>query len=357
LTPKVHDNGEISMHVEVEISSVVGNVNLGGISQPIISQEKVIHDIRMKDGEVNLLGGLKQSQDSTTLTGIPGLSSIPVIKWLFSSKQVSKSSQELLIALIPHIVRRPDYTEEEMRTIAVGNATVVKLNYAHPQTDGEPAPKAGIPPNPGASLVTSPTSSVNPPAAPPAPRPAPPPHPASPSGRSASRFGHAASQRTGQLCAGPRGDYNGPIVQRELGHGKCHGSVFRAPANQVRSQGAEAHRRGTRQSDVQRRPAGDLHQEYPQRHRRGRYHSEPPSGHWRRHRLGHAAHALVHYPGARHYQRFDPGLQSQQLARPTHIQLLAASDGYCEVRDETQESEGTDFGGTGGGFLDHADPD
>ena len=31
LTPKVHDNGEVSMHVEVEISSVVGNVNLGGI--------------------------------------------------------------------------------------------------------------------------------------------------------------------------------------------------------------------------------------------------------------------------------------------------------------------------------------
>jgi general secretion pathway protein D len=66
LTPKVHENGEVSMHVEVEISSVVSYVNLGGISQPVISQEKVIHDIRMKDGEVNLLGGLKQSQDSTT---------------------------------------------------------------------------------------------------------------------------------------------------------------------------------------------------------------------------------------------------------------------------------------------------
>ena len=169
LTPKVHDNGEISMHVEVEISSVVGNVNLGGISQPIISQEKVIHDIRMKDGEVNLLGGLKQSSDSTTLTGIPGLSSIPIIKWLFSSKQVSKSSQELVIALIPHIVRRPDYTEEEMRGIAVGNATVVKLNYAHPpQADGEPAPKIATPPAPGAppaQVVTPPPASANPPAA------------------------------------------------------------------------------------------------------------------------------------------------------------------------------------------------
>jgi general secretion pathway protein D len=176
LTPKVHDNGEISMHVEVEISSVQSYVNLGGISQPIIAQEKVIHDIRMKDGEVNLLGGLKQIQDSTTVSGIPGLSSVPVIKWLFSSKTVSKNSQELLIALIPHIVRRPDYSEEEMRGIAVGNATVVKLNYGpREQTDGEPSPKSAVapatggastPPSAGAQLVTPPASAAPPAAAP-----------------------------------------------------------------------------------------------------------------------------------------------------------------------------------------------
>lgn len=164
LTPKVHVNSEISMHVEVEISSVVGNVNLGGIQQPIISQEKVIHDIRMKDGEVNLLGGLRQTQQSNTLSGIPGLSSIPVIKWLFSSKTVSKSSQELLIALVPHIVRRPDYSEEELRGIAVGNATVVHLNYARqPQSNTAPAQAPG-----GAAATPD-----HPPAAPPAAGPGP----------------------------------------------------------------------------------------------------------------------------------------------------------------------------------------
>ena len=161
LTPKVHDNGEVSMHVEVEISSVQSYVNLGGISQPIIAQQKVIHDIRMKDGEVNLLGGLRQSQDSTTVSGIPGLSSMPVIKWLFSTKTVNKTSQELLIALIPHIVRRPDYTEEEMRAIAVGNATVVKLNYAaHPRTDDGPAPKGATPPAPAATPPAAPPVTV-----------------------------------------------------------------------------------------------------------------------------------------------------------------------------------------------------
>jgi general secretion pathway protein D len=168
LTPKVHDNGEISMHVEVEISSVVSTVDLGGIQQPVISQEKVIHDIRMKDGEVNLLGGLKQSQNSTTLTGIPGLSSIPVIKWLFSTKTVENTAQELLIALIPHIVRRPDYSEENLRTIAVGNGTFVKLNYApRAQAPAETPLKTTLPP------VLPPGASAPPSAAPPATQPAP----------------------------------------------------------------------------------------------------------------------------------------------------------------------------------------
>jgi len=177
LTPQVHDNNEVSMHVEIEISSVISTVNLGGIDQPVISQEKVIHDIRMKDGEVSLLAGLRQDQDSTTVTGIPGLSSIPVIKWLFSSKTINKSSSDLLIAIIPHIVRRPDYTPENLAGVAVGNATVVKLSYApREQPAGtEPGPKVSTPPTPpgtpSAPLVTTPSASAPPATAPPATAP------------------------------------------------------------------------------------------------------------------------------------------------------------------------------------------
>jgi len=74
-------------------------------------------------------------------------------------------------------VRRPDYTEEEMRGIAVGNSTVVKLNYA-PRTQTpppmEPAPKPSAPPSPTTPanpLVTTPSSSASPQAEPPATAP------------------------------------------------------------------------------------------------------------------------------------------------------------------------------------------
>ena len=116
LTPRVHDNDEISMHVELDISSVAGTVNLGGIDQPIIGQSKISHDLRVREGEVSLLGGLMQQQESKSVTGIPGLSSIPLIRRLFSGESIDRNKSELMIALIPHIVRRPDiYAGEPAR--------------------------------------------------------------------------------------------------------------------------------------------------------------------------------------------------------------------------------------------------
>ena len=118
------------MHIEVEISSVTSHVDLGGVSEPVIGQRKVVHDIRIKEGEVSLLGGLTQEQESKTVTGIPGLSSIPVLRRLFSGGGTDRSRSELMIVLIPHIVRRPDIAPENLHDVAAGNATSVKVNYA-----------------------------------------------------------------------------------------------------------------------------------------------------------------------------------------------------------------------------------
>ncbi|HKF47211.1 MAG TPA: secretin N-terminal domain-containing protein [Terracidiphilus sp.] len=137
LTPRVHDNGEVSMHVELDISSVSGTVNLGGINEPIISQKKVVHDIRMKEGEVNILCGLTQQQDDKSITGIPGLASIPLIRRLFTGESIGHNRSELMIALIPHIVRRPDVGVDDLRPISVGNATTIKLNY-QPERSQQP---------------------------------------------------------------------------------------------------------------------------------------------------------------------------------------------------------------------------
>lgn len=146
ITPKVHNREEVSMHVELEISNVSGRVELGGISQPIISQKKVVHDIRIREGEVNLLGGLMQTQDTRSVTGIPGLASIPVIGRLFGPEHKERNTGELLIALVPHVVRAPEFNEANLRGIAAGTDATVKLSYSPRQEP--PAPAATQPPPP-----------------------------------------------------------------------------------------------------------------------------------------------------------------------------------------------------------------
>src|SRR5262249_3470533 len=129
LQPRVHDNGDVSMHIDLDISSVTGHVDLGGISQPIIGQRKVSHDVRRHEGKVNLLGRLINQQETKQITGIPGLNSIPILRRLFSGESTDASRGDLMIVLIPHIVRRQEITTENVKEILVGTQASVKINY------------------------------------------------------------------------------------------------------------------------------------------------------------------------------------------------------------------------------------
>jgi general secretion pathway protein D len=168
ITPRVHDNGDVSLHVDLDISSVTGHVSLGGIDQPIIGQRKISHDIRMPDGAVQLLAGLTKYQDTKTKTGIPGLGSIPILNRLFTSESVDRERQELMIALIPHVVRRPEYTAENLRGIAVGNQQSVHLNYGRqPASRPAAANPAGVPAKKEDAALVSPAAAATNPAMPP----------------------------------------------------------------------------------------------------------------------------------------------------------------------------------------------
>ncbi len=72
ITPHVHANGEVTLKISMDISSVTGQSSIGGISQPIIGQRKIEHEIRLKDGEANLLGGMMEDQQTRSLSGIAG---------------------------------------------------------------------------------------------------------------------------------------------------------------------------------------------------------------------------------------------------------------------------------------------
>jgi len=147
VTPRIHPDHEISMKVNIVVSSQTGNALIGGISQPIISQRSIEHDIRLKDGEVNVLGGLMEQTDTDTASGIPGLSKIPFFSHFFSGRTIDHEKDEILIVLIPHIVRMPTITAENLRSIASGTDTnaEVRLEDAVMLPDAVKPPVAATP--------------------------------------------------------------------------------------------------------------------------------------------------------------------------------------------------------------------
>ena len=177
ITPHVHANRDISLKVSAEVSSVTSQVSIGGIQQPIISQRKIEHEIRLKEGEVSILGGLFERVDSKTLNGWPGLGNIPIIRYLFSSENVEHQETETLIVLIPHIVRMPDWTRANLRALYSGTETnpSVKreMDIKSPVGNATPAPTpqattpaAPVPAGPAAAPAGTPPAPESTPAVP-----------------------------------------------------------------------------------------------------------------------------------------------------------------------------------------------
>jgi general secretion pathway protein D len=166
LTPQVHSPQELTLHIEVTVSAVKQYVDLGGLKQPVIGQRKNNADIRLREGEVNILGGLTQTQDSRSISGLPGLVDIPALgSVLFGTNHKELDRGELMIALIPHIVRTPDYSPENLRGIYVGTDQVVKLSYSPTPEEAQPA--AAPPAQPGAAQPpVPPAAPQQPPAVP-----------------------------------------------------------------------------------------------------------------------------------------------------------------------------------------------
>jgi len=171
VTPRIHPDHEISLKVNVVVSSVTGHSTIGGIDQPIISQRSIEHDVRLKDGEVNVLGGLIERTDVNQINGWPGLAKLPFFRYFFSGENVDHQENEVLIVLIPHIVRLPTMTAENLRSIASGTDANAEVRLENVVMAPRMLPTQGIP-----AQAQPPAATASPnqtPAAPATPSPAP----------------------------------------------------------------------------------------------------------------------------------------------------------------------------------------
>lgn len=116
VTPRVHGMDEVSLDVEAEFK-VLGGAGLNGI--PIISSRKFNSKIRLRNGEWGVVAGLMSASEARTLSGLAGLSQIPLLGPLVRSNTKDHSRSEVLLVLKPRLISLPP-TEVETKQLWIG---------------------------------------------------------------------------------------------------------------------------------------------------------------------------------------------------------------------------------------------
>jgi len=152
MTPTVHYDHDITLKIKIEVSSEANSVTISGVTEPIIAQNIVDQVIRLREGEATILGGIEQKSETVSWNGIPGLSAIPILKYLFGSKDHTINDEDLVFLLVPHIVRTQQLDPINLRTIDTGSGNQIELRHiaidgANPQV--QPAAQPAQPARPG----------------------------------------------------------------------------------------------------------------------------------------------------------------------------------------------------------------
>jgi type IV pilus assembly protein PilQ len=93
---------QIMMRVRATRNAVGARSNPAG---PSIDRREANTQVIVRDGETMVIGGVFIDTQNNNVQGVPYLSRIPVLGWLFKNKSESVSKQELLIFLTPSIVK------------------------------------------------------------------------------------------------------------------------------------------------------------------------------------------------------------------------------------------------------------
>jgi len=122
ITPRVNASGVVLLDILQEVSLVTATTT-SGIDSPTIQQRKFESSVLLRDRETLALGGLIRSRSSDGKTGVPILSSIPLLGELFKSTDKTLVRGELLVMIRPIVIRNHNEALEatnELRTKLIG---------------------------------------------------------------------------------------------------------------------------------------------------------------------------------------------------------------------------------------------
>jgi general secretion pathway protein D len=101
ITPTINPDGYVNLQVQQTANSASNEIQFDA---PVINKREATTQVFIRDGQTTVLGGLADNTQSNSQSGIPILSRIPGLGWLFGSKQRNRSTSELFLFLTPHVI-------------------------------------------------------------------------------------------------------------------------------------------------------------------------------------------------------------------------------------------------------------
>jgi len=140
VTPRINSKDEVTLELSIKVDSLLSQV---GEALPIFTSRTFNTVIRLHDGETNLLAGLIRSYERKGLTGIPGISDIPILGRLFSQNRFEKNETDIVLTLTPHIISYPEITPEDLKEIWAGTAQFPSYRASFPSEELRVSPPKG----------------------------------------------------------------------------------------------------------------------------------------------------------------------------------------------------------------------
>jgi hypothetical protein len=109
--PTIHGDGTVSLQLELQVRSLTGQSDNG---VPVISNREYKASITLKDGEPAFVAGEVSNNDVKSMSGIPGLGSVPGLNMAMVSNTRQEDSDELMIAITPHVISNFDRGTSEI---------------------------------------------------------------------------------------------------------------------------------------------------------------------------------------------------------------------------------------------------
>jgi type IV pilus assembly protein PilQ len=103
VTPQITNDGTIIMDLKIEKSEADFGHNVD--NNPTILRRMIETQVLVRDGGTAVLGGVYTNTKQESTTGVPFLSKIPILGWLFKNKDKKDDNTELLIFITPRILK------------------------------------------------------------------------------------------------------------------------------------------------------------------------------------------------------------------------------------------------------------